>query len=130
MDNFDELISSFDLNFFGTGSHKISFEKMVELINEDKAYILDVRSKEECSILNFSFANNIPVEQVPLHINELPKDKTIIIFCSGATRATIIYTYLQAKGFKNSRILLENIGDISNHFKPGFVLKNYKSFEN
>ncbi len=72
---------------------------MIELLKLNKAFILDVRTKEETAILNFNFAYNIPTAEIPERLNEIPKNKTIIIFCSSATRATIIYAYLIQKKF-------------------------------
>lgn len=129
MDNYEEMFKSYDLNFFGTGSHKVTFEQMIELLKQDKAYVVDLRTKEENDILSFSFATSIPVENFTSKMNELPKDKTIILFCSTATRATMIFTYLRANGYENTKILTESIGDLANHFKPGFVLKNLEAFK-
>lgn len=128
MNKYDELFKSYDLNYFGSGAHKITFDQMVSLLKEDKAFIVDVRTKEENEILNFSFATNIPVTEMPNRLNELPKDKTIVLFCSSATRATLLLPYLQANGFEDTKILLDSISEIAGQFKPGFVKKNLGIF--
>ena len=46
MDKFDELLKNFDLEFFGSGKHKISVETALELFRNNKAIVVDVRSKE------------------------------------------------------------------------------------
>lgn len=124
MDNFDNLLRKFDLNYFGSGKHKITFEKMMELKKESKVFILDVRTKEETECVSFSFANNIPTNEIPDRINEIPKDKTIAVFCSSATRATIVSAYLQCVGFSDVKILLDTLDQIASYIKPGYVLKN------
>jgi len=124
MENFDRLLREFDLNYFGNGEHKIAFEKMMELKKENKVFILDVRTKEENECVKFSFSKNIPISEIPDRINEIPKDKTIVVFCSSATRATIVSAYLQCKEYEDVKILLNNIDEIAGHFKPGYVLKN------
>lgn len=124
MEKFDDLLKGFDLNYFGTGKHKISFEKMMELRKEDKVFILDVRTKEEIECVKIEIANNIPTNEIPDRINEIPKDKTIVVFCSGGTRATIVSAYLQCMGYSDVKILLNSINEIAGFFKPGYVLKN------
>lgn len=124
MEKFDDLLRNFDLEFFGNGKHKITFEKMMELNKENKVFILDVRTKEENECVKIEFATNIPIDEIPDRINEIPKNKTVAVFCSSATRATIVYTYLQLKGYSDVKILLNGLGEIAGFFKPGYVLKN------
>jgi len=87
MDKFDNLLKTFNLDFFGKGAHKISAEKALELKQENKAFLLDVRTREEIDYVSFGFAKNIPVSDVPDRNNEIPKDKTVIVFCSSCVRA-------------------------------------------
>ena len=118
----EKLLSEMDLNYFGTGKHKISFEDLMIMYRSKNVYILDVRTEEECSYIKFSFAKNIPLNLLPEQINNIPKNKLIVVFCSSQTRAVIAYTYFLTRGY-NCKILLENINEIANHFKPGYVRK-------
>ncbi|MDY0235113.1 MAG: rhodanese-like domain-containing protein [Gudongella sp.] len=124
MEKFDDLLRKFDLDYFGGGKHKISFEKMMELNKDNKVFILDVRTKEENECVKLEFAKNIPTSEIPDRISEIPTDKTIVVFCSSATRATIVSVYLQLSGYSDVKILLDSIGEIAGFFKPGYVLKN------
>lgn len=124
MEKFDDLLRKFDLNYFGNGKHKISFEKMMELKKENKVFILDVRTKEENECVKFEFAKNIPTNEIPDKISEIPKGKTVVVFCSSTTRATIVYVYLQLLGYNDVKILTNSISEIAGFFKPGYVLKN------
>ncbi len=124
MEKFDELLREFDIGFCGTGKHKISFEKTMELKKENKAIFLDVRTKEETECVELKFAKRIPMNEIPDRMEEIPKDKTIAILCSSATRATIVYTYLQLAGYDGARILTNSLSEIAGFFKPGYVLKN------
>jgi len=126
MNTFEDLLKQFDLNFFGTGSHKISLEKAMSLKQENKAVFIDVRSKEELAYVSFGFASNIPISELPQRINEIPEDKTVVLFCASGPRATIAYAFLQVNGYKNARILTDGLGDIASYFKPRYVLKNQK----
>ncbi|MFA9423751.1 MAG: rhodanese-like domain-containing protein [Sedimentibacter sp.] len=130
MEKFDDLLKKLDLEYFGNGRHKISFEKMMELKKENKVFIIDVRTKEETECLKIEFANNIPTDEIPDRINEIPKDKTIVVFCSSATRATIVFAYLQLHDYNDVKILLNSIDEIAGFFKPGYVLKNSENLKN
>ena len=115
-----------DLNYFGNAKHKISFEKMLELKKTDKVFILDVRTKQENEYIQLPFVHNIPTDEIPDRIHEIPKNKTIAVFCSSATRATIVYTYLLLQDY-DVKIVLDSLGEIAEKFKPGCVLKNCNS---
>ncbi len=124
MKDFDNLLRNYDLEYFGKGTHKITFEEMIKAKKENSAFILDVRTEEENKLVSFNFATNIAISQIPDRLNEIPKDKTIVVFCSSATRATITSVYLQLNGYNDVKILLDSCGDIASNIKPGFALKN------
>jgi rhodanese-related sulfurtransferase len=130
MKEFDELLRQYDLKYFGSGSHKISFDKMMALKKEGRAYILDVRTSEENELVKFEFANNIPTCEIPERLGEIPLDQTIVVFCTSTTRATIVSVYLQLRGYKAVKILADGIGDIAGSFKPGYVLTNIEALQN
>ncbi len=68
---------------------------------------LDVRSTLEFSANGSSLAINIPVDELDQRVQELSKDKTILVFCESGGRASSAQSLLKAKGFKN----VVNIGD-------------------
>jgi len=79
---------------------------------EDKnAIIVDARTKEEVAELG-SFKNtiNIPLDEIPARMNELPKDKKIYVHCSTGARADMAYNELIKHGY-NAKFLLLNIKD-------------------
>ncbi|MCK5811645.1 MAG: hypothetical protein KAG94_01985 [Clostridiales bacterium] len=126
MTQFDDLLRKMDLNHFGNAKHKISFEKTLELQKKDKAFILDVRSKQENKYIQIPISHNIPIDEIPDRINEIPKNKTIAVFCTSATRATIVYAYLLLQDY-DVKIVLDKLSVIAESFKPGYVLKNSDS---
>ncbi len=123
MKKFDYILRKFDLHYFGNGNYKISFEKMMKLFKDDSAFIIDVRTRLENEYLQFDFAKNIPIDEIPDSIDKIPKDKTIVVFCSSSTRATIVYAYLLLLDY-DVKILVDKISEIADKFKPGYVLKN------
>lgn len=125
MKELSEILKTMDLEFFGTGSHKISVEKAMELLREDKLLVLDVRTKEELNYVVLPFAIHIPLNELPNHLELLSKNKVIAVFCAACTRATIAYTYLLTQGYQ-AKILPQHLGDIVDNFKPGYVRKHLK----
>ncbi len=127
MKEFDEFLKSIDLNFFGTGKHKVKPEKHLSNRN---GVLLDVRSNEEYETLALKLYYHIPVIHIPINevpdrIDEIPKDKTIGIFCSSGTRATMVYTYLRLKGYEEEKVKILEGGytALAEEFKPGKLLK-------
>lgn len=73
--------------------------------------IIDARTKEEVAELGiFKNTVNIPLDEIPKRMNELPKDKPIFIHCSTGARADMAYAQLVKNGF-NVKFLLLNIED-------------------
>jgi rhodanese-related sulfurtransferase len=115
------------LEFFGSGKHKISPDDLLEIKN---VLLLDVRTKEEDESISITFGNhpnidcrNIPLNELPDRIDEIPKDKLIAIFCPANSRSGMAYLYLLSKGFINVRILEGGYTALTDAVKPGKVLK-------
>ena len=72
MEKMNEVFHQSTLDYFKTGEYKISFEEFVELKKENKALLLDLRTKEEAELISFSFALHIPIEELPDRLQELP----------------------------------------------------------
>ena len=77
---------------------KVKSEKLLDLLEDGKAVLVDIRYKEEQQAWGPSFALKIPLNELPDRINELPKDKIIVTACPHKDRAIIAMTYLRSKG--------------------------------
>ena len=124
MERFDELLRGLNLDFFGNGKHKISFKEAIKLRKEEKALIIDVRTKEEIELMKFDFADDVPLNELPDRVNEIPNDKLIILFCVSSTRSAIAFAYLRLAGYDNVKLLAKGLDEITSSIKPGFALKN------
>ena len=114
-----DVIKKMDLNFFASAQHRLKLDEFKKLFMEDKVVAIDVRSREENEMMSFKFAKNIPLNELPEHLDEIPKDKTVAVFCYDDIRGTIAYCFLQSLGMKNVRIL--DGGELRDALKPGFV---------
>ncbi len=67
--------------------------------------LLDVRTLEEYAAGHVAGAKLIPVQVLAEHLNEVPKDKQVYVYCHSGTRSARAAKLLAAHGFKN----IENI---------------------
>ncbi len=118
-----ELIKTMDLDFFGNGLHCINFEQMMNLYKKDEILLLDVRSKEELKYVSIPFAKNIPLNEIPDNLNELTKDKLIVVYCTSNIRSAIACVYLLLEGY-NARVLKTRLNELVDMFKPGYIINN------
>lgn len=124
MDVLGEMISKMDFDYLGSGQHGMSLEGLRKNINNENYFFLDVRTKKETEYVVFPFAHNIPLNEIPQKLEELPKDKTIVTFCSSVFRGAIAYAYLISQGFTEIKVLTVNTEDMVNIFKPGPLYKS------
>ncbi|MBN1816718.1 MAG: rhodanese-like domain-containing protein [Sedimentisphaerales bacterium] len=125
MNNLDELLQSMTFDFFGSGKHKI---EMDALLATKDAIFLDVRSRQEWESLQIRLEHHIkvlwiPIDEIPDRYAEIPRDKTVGVFCSAGTRSTIVYLYLRSLGYENVRIAPSNYDAINSQLMPGKLYK-------
>jgi rhodanese-related sulfurtransferase len=127
----ERILKSLTLDFFGKGKHKISPEKFFELEN---CFLLDVRSKEEAGSISIQMeyhlnveSKNIPINEIPDRVNEIPKEKSVAVFCPANVRSAIVYAYLLSKDFSDVRIVDGGYSALTEALKPGKVLKVLQS---
>jgi rhodanese-related sulfurtransferase len=63
-------------------------------------FVLDVRTPEEYAAGHVPGATNIPFDQVPARLAEVPKDKDVVLYCRSGRRAGIAADTLAAAGYK------------------------------
>ena len=123
----EQVLRNFTLEFFGKGKHKISPESFFGL---EDGFFLDVRSKEEAGSISIEMkihphidCKNIPIDELPDRIDELPANRPIGVFCPANVRSAIVYAFLLSKGFSDVRIVEGGYAALTDAFKPGKVLK-------
>lgn len=68
---------------------------------KNNPYLIDVRSTAEFAMGSAAGAVNIPVDILPVRINEVPKDRTIIVFCRSGARSASATQILKNAGYQN-----------------------------
>lgn len=79
----------------------IDFETFQSEVGNDNVQIVDVRGVNEYKISHVPGAKNVFVGTLPENIDEIPRDKEIIVHCQSGDRATIAYSLLRRNGFDN-----------------------------
>jgi len=94
---FDTFIAQFD--YETRVDMKIDSKKLIPLLAEKKGVLLDIRFKEEASAWRMGFGLQIPLNELPKRLAELPKNITIVTACPHKDRSAIAMAYLRSKGY-------------------------------
>lgn len=103
---FDSFLTKFD--YETRVDMKIDSKKLLTLLAEKKAVLVDIRFKEEVAAWRMGFGLQIPLNELPKRLAELPKDKIIVTACPHKDRSSIAMTYLRTKGY-NARYLSDGL---------------------
>jgi len=64
------------------GIRRITVVELRDLLAKNQAVVIDVRNQEAYDVAHIQGARLIPVADTLKHIDELPKDKLIVTYCS------------------------------------------------
>ena len=74
----------------------ITVTELKKYFENDKDFILlDVRENFELEIASISHSIHIPMKDIPNRVNELDKNKEIIIICKSGVRSAKVCEFLQ-----------------------------------
>lgn len=104
--NFDSYLKKFD--YKARIDMKIKTPEMLVMLEEGEAILIDIRFAEEYKAWSMGFSKNIPLNELPNRLHELPKDKLIITACPHNDRANIARMFLTLKGY-NARYLNDGL---------------------
>lgn len=97
-ESMDDFVDQFD--YETRNDMKVSSKEMIDLINQKKAVLLDIRFEEEYQSWNFPFALHIAFPDLPEKMNTLDQKTLYVTACPHNDRAIIAMMYLKLKGFK------------------------------
>ncbi|NCD33503.1 MAG: rhodanese-like domain-containing protein [Spartobacteria bacterium] len=125
MNEFEKVICAMDFNYFGTSQHKMEVDAFLKA---ERPLLLDVRAKEELETVRLPLKYmcdvlEIPTDEVPARLDEIPRDRLIGVFCSSGVRCVIIFAYLKSKGFDQVKVLPGGYAPMMDALKPGRIYK-------
>ena len=89
------------------GGAKVSAAEAVQLINREKAVLIDVSEPAEYAAGHAAGAKSVPLKALESSSTDLPKNKTLplVVLCPTGTRSSRAVGLLKKHGFENSRAL-------------------------
>lgn len=85
----------------------IEYNEAIELQNNNKAILIDVKSEDEYNKFHIKNAINIPLNKIENNIDKIVKnkEKMIILYCETGKRAKAAKRLLKVKGYENVFIM-------------------------
>jgi glyoxylase-like metal-dependent hydrolase (beta-lactamase superfamily II)/rhodanese-related sulfurtransferase len=84
------------------GTERLSPEELAEDLHQAAPpFVLDVRAPRECGQTRIAGSVNIPLNQLPARIAEVPRDRRVVVHCAAGYRSAIAASLLQQHGFEN-----------------------------
>ncbi|WAM34268.1 FAD-dependent oxidoreductase [Caldicellulosiruptor morganii] len=101
-------------NFLDRKKFNCTQEKLLQKMKNGEDFIvLDVRTPEQYQKKHIKGAINIPLEMIYQNMNQLPKDKPIIVYCNSGVSSNIAQNILQQNGFRKVYNLSGGISNVT-----------------
>lgn len=85
----------------------VTVHELCHLLDDsENIWILDVRKDEEVKRSQIPGAYHIPINQIPERKDEIPKDRSVYIFCGSGSRSMVAASLLQRQGWENLTVVL------------------------
>jgi adenylyltransferase/sulfurtransferase len=84
----------------------------------DPYFLLDVREPQEYQIARIPGSTLIPLGEIPQRVDEIPRDREIIVHCKMGGRSVKAAAFLRSKGFSRVKNLKGGILDWINTIDP------------
>lgn len=98
----------------------ITTAELAALLNSSPKSIvlLDVREDDEREVARIEPSTHIPMSSVPDHLDDLPKDRRIVVYCHHGNRSFAVAGYLETEGFADVANLTGGIEEWSRIVDP------------
>jgi 3-mercaptopyruvate sulfurtransferase SseA len=67
---------------YADGARRITADELVKMVKNNEAVVIDVRNQASYDLGHIPGAKLIPAGDILNHLDELPKDKMIVTYCS------------------------------------------------
>jgi hydroxyacylglutathione hydrolase len=80
---------------------QITSAELAERMEQGTVAVLDVRGAAEWEAGHLPGVENVPVGYLTDHLEEIPRDRPLVVHCQAGARSAIAASVLQANGFRN-----------------------------
>lgn len=89
---------------------EISPQELKQKLDEtDSVFLLDVREQSEYDIVHLEAAQLIPLNTLPHHLDSLPYDQEIVVYCHHGQRSLYATAFLHQNGYTEAKNLIGGI---------------------
>lgn len=89
---------------------EISPQELRQKLDENQVlFLLDVREQSEYDIVHLEGARLVPLNTLPQHLDSIPSDKEIVVYCHHGQRSLYATAYLQQNGYDDVKNLTGGI---------------------
>lgn len=81
-------------------SRNITSAQAKPLLDKGSVFLLDVRTPQEFQQAHLKGAILIPIDQIERRLGEIPKNRTILVYCAVGSRSNLAAGFLAEKGFR------------------------------
>jgi rhodanese-related sulfurtransferase len=96
-----------------------SVEAKALLEKNRNIYLLDVRTPEEFRQARLKGAVLIPISEIERRLGEIPRNKTIVVYCAVGSRSNMVAGFLAEKGYREVYNVAEGIVGL---YRNGFPI--------
>ena len=98
---------------------EISAQELKQKLDTDASVLLlDVREQSEYDIVHLEGARLIPLNTLPHHIESLPTEQEIVVYCHHGQRSLYATAYLHQNGFHDAKNLAGGIDQWAAEIDP------------
>lgn len=114
------LLALFIRNEMRRGGRSVSPQQLVDMVNREKAVVVDVRERKEYQAGHIVDAVNIPSTNLEGRIDELKKyrERPVVVVCKMGQNAGTAGTLLRKHGFENVSKLSGGMAEWRNQNLP------------
>ena len=98
--------------------HTVSVSELKGKLSNDGVFLLDVREQFEYDIARIEGSALVPLADLPNRIDELPRDKQIVVMCKSGGRSARAAQFLQQQGFQDVYNLTGGIDAWADEIEP------------
>jgi rhodanese-related sulfurtransferase len=80
-------------------------ELAARLASDQDTYVLDVREPMEVARFGLDSATNIPMSQLGQRVNEIPRDREVVVVCASGGRSEVVAQVLGENGWKTLNLV-------------------------